>query len=68
MNWALMANPAWDYAANTRGYMPGAMVEYMRGKTGARFAMTMVPLEANQLTIDPNFDKAHSLNLEFETG
>lgn len=67
MNWALMANPAWDYAANTRGYVPGFLVEYMNGKTGGRLAVTMLPLEANQLTMDPNIDKAHSINLELET-
>ena len=48
MNWALMDNAAWDYPANTRGYVLGAFAELGQPNWTLRFAFTMVTTQANQ--------------------
>ena len=43
MNWALMDNGAWDYPANTRGYVFGAYTQsWGNSDWTLRFALTMV--------------------------
>ncbi len=66
MNWSFMDNGAWDYAADTRGYTWGLMLEYHRPEWSIRFASVMEPAEANQLGLDRQIDKAQGNNLEFE--
>ncbi len=64
MNWALMNNGAWDYAADTRGYIPGFVAEYLSPIFTLRFAATMQTSSANGPRFDPNIAKAHSFNLQ----
>ena len=64
MNWALMNNGAWDYAADTRGYIPGFVAEYLSPVFTLRFAATMQTSSANGPHFDPNIAKAHSFNLQ----
>lgn len=66
MNWALMDNGAWDYAADTRGYTWALMVEYHDPKWSIRLATAMEPKEANQMDLDTNIAQAHGENLEIE--
>src|SRR3982751_2260417 len=40
MNWSLMDNAAWDYPANTRGYVLGATAELGQPDWTLRFAFT----------------------------
>ncbi len=47
INWALMGSGAWDYAANTRGYTFGIVLQAKLKHATIRFAETAVPLEAN---------------------
>lgn len=65
-NWSLMDNGAWDYAADTRGYSWGFMVEYHQAQWAVRFASVLEPSVANQLTLDTNVLQAEGNNLEFE--
>ncbi len=67
LNWGLMDNGAWDYAADTKGYTAGLMIEYNQKEFAVRFARVMVPQEANQMTLDKNVADAHGDNLEVET-
>ena len=66
MNWSLMSNGAWDYAANTRGYTYGTAIEYISSKYAARVAGTLVPLVANGPDMDWNISKVNSLTLELQ--
>ena len=65
MSWALMANGAWDYPANTRGYTDALVVEYITPKNELRYSLALVPTEANGNTLDYKIAKAHSHTLEY---
>jgi high affinity Mn2+ porin len=64
LNWALLGNGAWDYAADTRGYTWGVVGEYLREGWGVRAAAVLVPTEANGMHLDTRIADAHSFNLE----
>src|ERR1700748_2933819 len=66
MNWALMDNGAWDYPANTRGYVLGSTGELGTHNWTLRFAFTMVVTKENSSTWDAKIGKANTQTLEFE--
>lgn len=66
MNWSLMDNSAWDYPANTRGYVLGAMAELGMPDWSLRFAFTASTTQANQSVWDQKVGKANTQTLEFE--
>jgi high affinity Mn2+ porin len=66
MNWALMDNGAWDYPANTRGYVIGANAELGEPDWTLRFAFTMSTTSANGSVWDQKIGKANTQTLEFE--
>lgn len=66
MNWALMDNGAWDYPANTRGYVLGLYTEFGQPTWTLRFALTMVTTQANQSVWDAKIDKANTQTVEYE--
>jgi high affinity Mn2+ porin len=66
MNWSLMDNGAWDYPANTRGYVMGLYTELGQPDWTLRFAFTMVTTEANQSIWDQRIGKANTQTLEYE--
>lgn len=66
MNWSLMDNAAWDYPANTRGYVLGATAELGQPGWTLRFAFTMVTTQANESTWDAKIGKANTQTVEFE--
>jgi high affinity Mn2+ porin len=66
MNWALMDDAAWDYAADTRGYTWGLYVEFNQPVWAARFAFVTEPIEANAMQLDPHLETAYGANWEFE--
>lgn len=65
LSWALMANGAWDYPANTRGYTDAFVVEYISPKNEVRYSFALVPTEANGNSLDYNISKANSNTLEY---
>lgn len=65
-NWALMGNGAWDYAANTRGYTSGFIVELVKPSWAIRISSTLVPKVANGSDMDLNIGKARGEMFEFE--
>ena len=67
MNWTLVANGAYDYAADTRGYTVGATAEYEDRNWGFRFAEALMPKIANgiDLVYKP-WQGVHSDNWEYE--
>ncbi len=66
MNWALMNNGAYDYAANTRGYTYGIVAELVKPTWTLRFATALEPTFANGPDLDLHYTKTNSENLEFE--
>jgi high affinity Mn2+ porin len=66
MNWTVDNNGAYDYAADTRGYTYGAIVEYEGRAWGARFGEALMPRVANGLNLDWNLRRARAENVELE--
>jgi len=66
MNWTVDNNGAYDYAADTRGYTYGAVVEYQGPRLEARFGLMLMPKVANGLVLDWNIGKNRAENLEVE--
>ena len=66
LNWTVDNNGAYDYAANTRGYTDGAIVEYDDHWFSARFAETLMPKVANGINLDADIARARAENLEIE--
>ncbi len=65
MNWGLMANGAWDYAANTRGYTSGVVLEYVTPKNEFRYNISLLPLMANGNDMNWNVSKQQAQNVEY---
>jgi len=66
LNWALMDNGAWDFAADTRGYTYGFALELNDRRWAVRFASVMVPKDANGMALDTRIANARADNLELE--
>jgi high affinity Mn2+ porin len=66
MNWALMDNGAWDYPANTRGYVMGLYTELGQPTWTLRFSVTMNVTQANSSTWDAKIAKANTETVEYE--
>ncbi len=64
LNWSLMSNGAYDYAANTRGYTWGITGRLVLLNWQFAAAATMVPRSANGSDMDPNIGKANALQAE----
>ena len=67
MNWALMYNPAWDYAADVRGYTMGAMFEINQKNWALRYCIAAMSLVANGPDYDPDYGVAHGQVVELES-
>jgi high affinity Mn2+ porin len=66
MNWAVDNNGAYDYAADTRGYTYGAIVEYQGPRFELRFGEMLMPTVANGIDLDWKISKNRAENLELE--
>jgi len=65
-NWTVDNNGAWDYAADTRGYTVGGILEYDDKIWSARYAIAAMPIVANGIDLDWAFSRANGQNWEFE--
>jgi hypothetical protein len=65
-NWTIDNNGAWDYAADTRGYTVGGILEYDDRIWSARYAIAAMPTVANGVALDWAFSRANGQNWEFE--
>ncbi len=65
MSWALMSNGAWDYPANTRGYTPSVVLEYISTKNEWRYGISLVPLWANGNEMNWDVKNANANTLEY---
>jgi high affinity Mn2+ porin len=66
MNWAADNDPAYDYAADTRGYTYGFVAEYYDRNWELRFGEMLMPTVANGIKLDWDLARARGQNLEFE--
>ncbi len=66
LNWTVDNDGAYDYAANTRGYTDGAIVEYDDHWWTARFAEVLEPKIANGDYLEADIAKARAANLELD--
>jgi high affinity Mn2+ porin len=66
VNWTIDNNGAWDYAADTRGYTVGGILEYDDKVWSARYGIAAMPTIANGITLDWAFSRANGQNWEFE--
>jgi hypothetical protein len=66
MNWVADNNGSYDYAADTRGYTFGAIVEYQDRNWALRFGEMLMPKVANGPDLEFNVSKARAENIELE--
>ena len=64
LNFALINNVAWDYAADTRGYTWGAMAGIVRATWALKLGSYAMPKVANGSHFDTQFGEDHGDNLE----
>jgi len=65
-NWTVDNNGAYDYAADTRGYTYGVVVEYDTPRWSLRGAEALMPKVANGIVLDWNVARARGENVELE--
>jgi high affinity Mn2+ porin len=66
MNWTVDNNGAFDYAADTRGYTYGALIEYDDHWGAFRFGEMLMPKVANGIALDWDIARARAENFELE--
>jgi hypothetical protein len=66
MNWSVDNNGAYDYAADTRGYTLGAVLEYAQEELAVRFGEMLMPKTPNGIDYDFDIANARGENLEVE--
>ncbi len=66
MNWTIDNNGTYDYAADTRGFTFGAMLEYHDRWWAVRFGEGLMPKVANGIHLEADMARARAENIEFE--
>ena len=66
MNWALMANEAWDYPGDSLGYITGFAVELNQPGWAARYGFFQMPRVSNGTALDAHFLEAWGMVTELE--
>ncbi len=66
MNWALMNNAAWDYAANTRGYTYAFTTILKLEKMTYKANVSMLPKVANGPEINSDLSQEYCFNAEID--
>lgn len=65
MSWGLMNNGAWDFAANTKGYTPSFVVEWVTPQNELRYGFSLLPKTPNGMKMDWKINNAGSHTLEY---
>jgi high affinity Mn2+ porin len=66
MNWALITDPAYDFAADTRGYSRGIALEWAMPVAVVRAGVFQMPVVANGLDLDSNLLDSNGEQLEVD--
>lgn len=64
MNWSLFNSPAWDFAADTRGYTVGGVVTYASGPWTWRYGIYQMPTQANGPSLEGHIGRANEQNIQ----
>jgi high affinity Mn2+ porin len=65
LSWALMENGAWDYPANTKGYSPSVVIEFVTPVHHLRYGVSLVSTTPNGMVMNWNLTKAGSHTIEY---
>jgi high affinity Mn2+ porin len=66
MNWGLMANEAWDFPADSLGFITGFAAELNQPRWTLRYGIFQMPKEANGVAIDAHVLQAWGMVTELE--
>jgi len=66
MSWAFMANEAWDYPADSLGFITGFAAELNQPSWTVRYGFFQVPRTSNGVALDNHFLQAWAMVTEFE--
>jgi len=66
LNWAFVGNEAWDYPANSLGYITGFAAELNQPNWTARYGMFQMPSVQNGMAINQQYLEAWGMVTEFE--
>lgn len=66
LNWVIDNNGAWDYAADTRGYTMGVILDYEDRNWGLRFGELLMPQVANGPELSWDIANSRAENIELE--
>ena len=66
MNWTVDNDGSYDYAADTRGYTLGAILDYEEPRFGVLFGAMLMPKIANGPDYDFDIRHSHAENLEID--
>jgi high affinity Mn2+ porin len=66
MNWGLMANEAWDYPADSLGYMTGFAAELNQPGWAVRYGFFQMPEVSNGMAQDDHYLEAWGMVTELE--
>ncbi len=66
MSWAMMANEAWDYPADSLGYTTGLAAELNQAEWAFRYGFFQVPRSSNGTAQDSHYLDAWAMVLELE--
>jgi hypothetical protein len=66
LNWGIDNNGGYDYAADTRGYTWGVILDYEQAHFAARFSEALMPKIANGIDLEWNPTRARAENTEIE--
>ncbi len=66
MNWGLMANEAWDYPADSIGYMTGFAAELNQPHWALRYGFFQMPRVSNGMAQDAHYLEAWGMVTELE--
>jgi high affinity Mn2+ porin len=66
MNWSLMANEAWDYPADSLGFITGMALELNLPRWAIRYGLFQMPRSSNGTALDPHFLRAWGMVMEIE--
>lgn len=66
MNWAFMANEAWDFPGDSLGYITGFAAELNQPRWAIRYGFFQMPRVSNGVALDLNVLKAWGMVTEWE--
>ncbi len=66
MNWCLMNNGAWDYAANLRGYTYAFAAVLQQGNMAYKAALATLPVTANGSDLNTDLTQEYAINAEID--